>query len=250
MPTCKQMSEMATDRAEGCLGAPEREAFDLHLAGCGGCQAYVRQLEVTRQSLSRLPDPEVSPALHAALMAGFDAAAASRSPARLAPWPVLAVILSMRALLGLAQHRQDGAGDWVVAAGLAAVALVLAALAGRFRAALAVSAVGASIAAVAASGRGGGLELATGIHCLALELLAAAVVAGAAWFGVRGGGAGAVQRALAGGAVAGALAADAALQITCAAHGEVPHLLAFHVGGVLLVAAAAASFLARIRRAA
>jgi hypothetical protein len=40
-------------------------------------------------------------------------------------------------------------------------------------------------------------------------------------------------------AVAGALAGDAALQVTCAAHAYAPHLLAFHVGGVLLAGAAA-----------
>jgi hypothetical protein len=40
-------------------------------------------------------------------------------------------------------------------------------------------------------------------------------------------------------AAAGALAADAALQVTCAAHTAVPHLLAFHVGGIVLAAAAA-----------
>jgi hypothetical protein len=183
-------------------------------------------------------------------MAAVDAASGSRSPARFTPWPVLGGILAMGAILGMARHRSAGVGDWAVAGGLAVAALVLAALAGRFRAALAASAVGASIAAVAASGRGGGLELATGIHCLALELSAAVVVAGAAWFGVRGGGPGALPRALGGGAVAGALAADAALQITCAAHGEVPHLLAFHVGGVLLAAGVAAGLMARSRRAA
>jgi hypothetical protein len=41
-------------------------------------------------------------------------------------------------------------------------------------------------------------------------------------------------------ASAGALAGYAALQVTCAAHAAIPHLVAFHVGGVLLAAGGAA----------
>jgi hypothetical protein len=51
---------------------------------------------------------------------------------------------------------------------------------------------------------------------------------------------------LAAAAAAGALAGDAALQVTCSAHGVGLHLLAFHAGGVVL-AAAAASLLRRGR---
>jgi len=74
---------------------------------------------------------------------------------------------------------------------------------------------------------------------LGIELAAAAAVAGAAWLGARGGSPVAVRRSLAAGAVAGALVADAALQITCGAQDATAHLLTFHVGGVLIVAAAA-----------
>ena len=44
-----------------------------------------------------------------------------------------------------------------------------------------------------------------------------------------------------------ALAADAALQLTCHAHGALPHLLSFHLGGVVLVAAAAAAVIRSAR---
>jgi hypothetical protein len=39
-------------------------------------------------------------------------------------------------------------------------------------------------------------------------------------------------------AVAGALAGDATLQITCSHHAALSHLLVFHAGGVLAVLAA------------
>ncbi|HEY6001519.1 MAG TPA: hypothetical protein VIV57_01515, partial [Anaeromyxobacter sp.] len=45
--------------------------------------------------------------------------------------------------------------------------------------------------------------------------------------------------AMAAAAAAGALAGDAALQLACPARAAMPHLLAFHVGGVVLAAAAA-----------
>jgi hypothetical protein len=41
--------------------------------------------------------------------------------------------------------------------------------------------------------------------------------------------------------LAGALAANAALQITCQVHGALPHHVVFHLGGVLVVAGMAAA---------
>jgi hypothetical protein len=87
----------------------------------------------------------------------------------------------------------------------------------------------------------------TGAECLALEVAAAAAVGGAAWFGARRGSHAAVRNALAAGGVAGALAADAALQITCQAHAALPHLLVFHLGGVLIVAGVAVALVSSTR---
>jgi hypothetical protein len=252
MPTCKQMTEMATDRVEGALGFLDRLRFDRHLAGCDGCQAYVRQLEATIQALRRLPEPEVSPALDDALMAQFDAWAAARpapqanpptpearATARFAPWPALGAAAMLGLLVAFARNRSQAPDDWMVGAALAAAALAMAALAGRLAVGVVVAAVSAAVAAALFAGRGGALDAATGVDCLGLELVAAAAVGGAAWLGTRGGSRVVVRRSLAAGAVAGALVADAALQITCGSHGALPHLLAFHVGGVLLVSAAA-----------
>ncbi|HZY03355.1 MAG TPA: hypothetical protein VFF02_07615 [Anaeromyxobacteraceae bacterium] len=251
MPTCKRMTEMATDRAEGHLGLLDRLAFDRHLARCDGCGAFVRQLEATRQALSRLPEPEISSGLNQALLAGFDAwvearpaAPAPRAAWRFSPWPPLGAAAALVALLAFARHRSAAPDDWLVASALAAVALLLAVLAGRFAVGVALAAVAAAVAAALAGGTAGALDAATGAECLALELGAAAAAGGVAWLGARRGASGAVRRVVAGGAVAGALAADAALQITCRAREALPHALAFHAGGVLLVALAAAALVA------
>jgi Putative zinc-finger len=256
MPTCKEMAEMATDRAEEALGFLDRLRFDRHLAGCDGCQAYVRQLDATIQALRQLPEPEGSPDLNDALMAQFDAWAAARlatqtnpvtpearASSRFAVWPTLGAAAMLGLLVAFARNRSQAPDDWMVGAALAAAALAMASLAGRLAVGVVITAVSAAVAAALFAGRGRALEVATGVDCLGLELVAAAAVGVAAWLGARGGSRVFVRRSLAAGAVAGALVADAALQVTCGSHDALPHLLAFHVGGVVLVTAAALLFL-------
>lgn len=256
MLTCRQMSEMATGRAEGFLDEDARIAFDEHLRGCKGCTAYVRQLDVARQALGRLQEPEISPALNDALLAGFDAWAAAQdgSPAkatapgwRFSPLPTAGAFGMVALLLVFARQRSQAPEDWAIGAVLAVAALAVASLAGRFAMGVVVAAVVAAVAAAVAAGSAGALDLATGAECLVVVLASAGLVAGAAWLGVRGGSRPAVRSTLAMGGLAGALAADAALQLTCHAHGALPHLLAFHLGGVLLVAAAAAAVMRSAR---
>ncbi|HET9553720.1 MAG TPA: hypothetical protein VFP50_12195, partial [Anaeromyxobacteraceae bacterium] len=80
------------------------------------------------------------------------------------------------------------------------------------------------------------------------ELAAAGATAGVAWLVLRRGAAPLLRSTLGAWAVAGALAADAALQISCAEHGSAAHLVAFHLAGVLLVLGA--GLLASLGRAA
>jgi putative zinc finger protein len=248
MPTCKQMTEMATDRAEGSLGVLDRLAFDWHLAHCPGCTAYVRQLEATRQAVALIPGPAISPALNDALLASFDAWAAARpalpEPAarparRFSPWPLLAGAATLAMLVAFARHQSRAPDDWLVGSVLALAALAMAAVAGRLAVGIVVAAVSAAVAAALLRGGGGELDAVAGLDCLATELAGAAVVGGAAWLGARRESRRVGLRALAAGGVAGTIVADAALQITCGAREAMPHLLAFHVGGVLLVAAVA-----------
>jgi hypothetical protein len=62
-------------------------------------------------------------------------------------------------------------------------------------------------------------------------------VAGA-WLTLRRGTSSLATSAVAAGAAAGALGGVAALQLTCSGHTALPHLVVFHVGGVLLATAA------------
>jgi len=257
MTTCKQIAELATAGAAGDLTPAERDAFDQHLFGCERCRVYVGQLEATRASLARLPAPEVPPALEQAALAGFDEWAASgagakrpeaRPARRLSPVPALATAGAIGLLVAFARQRSQAPDDWVTAVVLAVAALAVAAVAGRVAVRLVVVASSAAVAAALVGGHGGRIEAATGAECLTLEIVSAAAVGGAAWLGARRTLRAARRHALAAGGLAGALAADAALQLTCRAHGALPHLLVFHAGGVLVVAAMAIA-LARSARA-
>jgi anti-sigma factor RsiW len=253
MLTCKQIAARATDRMEGALGILDRRRFDRHVARCDACRRYVQQLQATVGALRRLPEPELSPRLDETLMAQYDAWAATRTGplaasgatpelrARLGSrlWPTLAAAAVIALLVAFARHRSQAPGDWLVTAGLALTALAMAWLAGRFAVGLVLTGVLAAAAAALWSGHGDALGFPTGVECLTVELVSAAVVAGAAWLGARGGFPALVRRAQSTGAVAGALAADAALQITCPVHDALPHLLTFHLGGMLLVGVAA-----------
>ncbi|HVP67965.1 MAG TPA: zf-HC2 domain-containing protein [Anaeromyxobacteraceae bacterium] len=249
MLTCKQITEMATDRADGALDAVARLAFDEHLRACDGCRAYVRQLEVTREALRRLPETEVSPAFSDALLATFDAWTATQG-GRFSPWPAVGVLGMLVLLVAFARQRSQAPEDWVIAAALAGAALAVASLAGRLAMGIVVAAVAAALVGALAGGSAGALDFAAGVECFALELVSAVVVAGVAWLGVRGRSRVGARTALAMGGLAGALAADAALQMTCKAHGALLHLVVFHLGGVLLVAVGAAAVVRSARLAA
>ena len=244
MLTCRQMTEMATDRAEGNLRFLERLRFDRHVGGCDGCRTYVGQLHVATRAVALLPEPDVSPALNAALMAQFDSvtsarvaglAAAPRASApsvrRVSPWPVMGTVVMLGLLLALGRHRSRAPEDWILGSVLAVAALAAAALSGRMALGVVVAAVSAALAAAVLAGSAGGLAADHGVVCFSMEILSAVVVGGAAWLGAREGSAAIVRRAVAGGAVAGSLASDAVLQIICGANDSMPHLLAFHMEG-------------------
>jgi hypothetical protein len=254
MLTCRQVTELATDWSEGQLGAVDRRRLEQHLAGCDGCRAFVAQLEATAGALRRLPEAALPPGLEGALLAGFDgwkrerergATAPARGPA--ARWPALLLVAPAALLVALGRHPSHEPADWIVGAALAGTAMALAAALRRLTPGFAAAAGSAALVAALARGGAGPLAAATGLHCLATEAGAAAGSALVAWLVLRRGAVPLLRSALGAWAVAGALAADAALQITCADHGSVAHLLAFHATGVLSVVAA--GLLASLRRA-
>jgi anti-sigma factor RsiW len=62
--TCQQLVELVTEYFEGALGPSDRARFEAHVAGCSGCEAYLRQmrttLEVVGATAALVTRPEVS----------------------------------------------------------------------------------------------------------------------------------------------------------------------------------------------
>lgn len=60
--SCKELVELVTEFLEGTLPPSERTRFEMHIAACSGCGAYLRQMRDTlrvagRLSEESLPEP-------------------------------------------------------------------------------------------------------------------------------------------------------------------------------------------------
>lgn len=60
MLTCRELTELVTNYLEGRLSLVDRVRFDMHLAMCRHCRAYVQQMRDTIRTLGKLPDDPVS----------------------------------------------------------------------------------------------------------------------------------------------------------------------------------------------
>lgn len=78
MLSCKQITELVTEYAEGELRLLDRLRFQLHLGLCRHCRAYVRQMKLTARTLGRLPEPELPPDLEQELLRRFESWKGSR----------------------------------------------------------------------------------------------------------------------------------------------------------------------------
>lgn len=245
MPSCKEITEVATSFMEGALGPAARQGVEEHLATCAGCRTWMSQLEITVRAVGALPSPQVTDEFRARLLCQFEALQARR-PAKagaraLAPgpraWPAaFAVVGAVAVQIGAARSPSHAVGDWAASLALAAAGFALALLVQRVT--LRVALVAASAALTAAVVRGGPGPLAAwqGLECMLVELATAAAVAGAAWLVSRR----PIGYAVLGSwAVAGALAGAAALQVSCSEHLSLAHGATSHVAGVVVLAVAA-----------
>ena len=57
---CQELVELVTDYLEGRLSSAERERFDVHIAGCDACTAYLEQMRMTLTALGRIPEESIS----------------------------------------------------------------------------------------------------------------------------------------------------------------------------------------------
>lgn len=244
MTECHRVRADAPGLAALPIDDPERVAAWSHAGSCAECASALREAE-RLQTLIAGWEPTWLPA-SALERAGRDIVVELRREARRRAFASIgAVCVAVLVVIGIGRSRSRSPGDWATAAVLGALAIALAAAARRIPLLVVPLAVLAALGA-ATAGEAGTLASGLGLHCLATELASAAIVVGAAWLAIRGGTTSPARSAVAAGAAAGALAGDAALQVTCAARTAVPHLLAFHVGGVLL-AVALASLLWRAR---
>jgi hypothetical protein len=236
---CERVCADAPGLAALPPGDPERTTAAVHAALCPGCARALREAERLQAVLGEWhPGPVPAAALERAARAIEEEL--RHEAWRRSAWSVGAAAAFMVGLVALSRHRGGTALDWATAAVVGALALVLAAVAGRRPALTVASAAVASLAAALVAGGRGPLEPGLGVECLVNELAAAALVVGAGWLALRGGTSSLTRSTLGAAAAAGALAGDAALQVVCGAHEFALHLLAFHVGGVLLAAAVAA----------
>lgn len=214
---------------------PERVAAWSHATGCAECGRALRQAN-RLQSVIAAWEPEPLPPGALERASREIHADLRREARRRLIGSFAAVCASVVVFVGSARSRSSQPVDWAIAAVLWALAVVLAATASRKPLLVMGLAVLAAVVATIVSGAPGTLAASLGLECLATEVASAAVVVGAVWLALRGGTTSPPRSAIAAAAAAGALAGDAALQITCAAHPAVPHLLAFHVGGIVLAA--------------
>ena len=240
MTECDRIRADAPGLASLCPDDPERIAATSHASGCAECARALREAE---QLHSMLPAAEPDPLAGAAPGRAYTEI---REELRREAWrrllgSIAVVCASVVVLISFARIRSPSIVDWTLAIVLWATAVGMAAAASKRPLLATASAVVASVLAGVVSGASGSLAPSLGLECLATELASAAVVVGALWLAIRGGTTSPARSAIAAAAGAGALAGDAALQVTCAAHTAAPHLMAFHVGGVLLAIAGASA---------
>lgn len=203
MLTCQQLTELVTDSLEGRLSFMEWVSFQMHLGRCGRCRAHLRQMKMTVRTLGKLPAERIPAGVRDDLRARFRAMRPRNGAG------AGTVSGSLRVLAAL--EKAIGSSRGWVAAGLILVA---------------------SVVGLLASGLRQG-PLGEGTRCLLGELGAGSVLV--AGFGLL---ASAKKSRLSPAtftvvAMTGSLAVFGVLQTTCGMSRVAPHVLLFHVGGIM-----------------
>jgi len=69
--SCQEVVELVTDYLEGALAVDEAALFEQHLNFCDGCVWYVDQLRTTIDTVGRIEEEAVPPAMRAQLLSAF-----------------------------------------------------------------------------------------------------------------------------------------------------------------------------------
>jgi anti-sigma factor RsiW len=69
--TCRELVELVSDYLEGALAPADHARFETHIAGCGNCAAYLRQMRETVTLVGTLPADALSPEAEDELRTAF-----------------------------------------------------------------------------------------------------------------------------------------------------------------------------------
>jgi predicted anti-sigma-YlaC factor YlaD len=69
--SCQEVVEVVTDYLEGRLSAEDSAIFEAHLELCDGCRWYLDQIRITIDTVGRIEDADVPPALRNTVMGAF-----------------------------------------------------------------------------------------------------------------------------------------------------------------------------------
>jgi anti-sigma factor RsiW len=220
MLTCQQLTERITDYLEGRLSLSQRLSFQTHIWRCGDCRAYLRQMKMTVRTLGSMPAAPVPAAVRDELLLRFRHArprattAAGRVPVS------LGVLAGSEKLAGSTR-------GWVIA-GLMPVVAVLYAL---------------------GSGLGWG-PAGNGLRCVLAEIASGGAFLGVLAVLARARGASLSSATWVAITMTGSLLGFFMLEaLMCPMAHVAPHVLIFHIGGLVLAGAmgAAASRLPAFR---
>jgi hypothetical protein len=252
MTDCERITAEAAGLASLPADDPERIAAFAHARTCPACARALAE-GAALMSLLELGAPAAAPAPEAISRAAAEIRRDLQRRPGSAAKATTAVALAVAAawLVALASGRK-----WLGHGGAAASVLVAAVAALTTAGAMAVWSplLGAlplaSFVASIAGGTGGPLQAGIGVRCFGMELAVAAVPLVVAYLFARRRTLEHASRMMAAAAAGGALAGQAALEITCHAARTHAHLLAFHTGAVVVALLAGSLLGTRLRPAA
>jgi anti-sigma factor RsiW len=70
---CRELVEIITDYLEGALPPTDVARFEEHIAGCGGCTAYLEQMRQTVSVVGRLREEDIPTPVMDELLEAFRA---------------------------------------------------------------------------------------------------------------------------------------------------------------------------------
>lgn len=69
--SCRELVELISDYLEGSLTTEERQAVELHLQGCSGCDTVLEQFRDTIARTGTLTEDSLTPQQRATLLQAF-----------------------------------------------------------------------------------------------------------------------------------------------------------------------------------